>query len=298
MTQPPQTPIPTFAQAQDEFLKTLRYKQKSIETIRAYKSRLNQLHQDLQKHVNGPVYIDMITEEALEECMCYDQEVRKLTNKSINHKISSISSFCTFAVKKKWLSYNPALEIDRLPLKRQEKEFLTPEEIKQILAFVDHPIAKYVISLMAYTGLRISEAINLSLSDVDFQEKVIRVIDGKGGKDRKVPMSKDLEKVLQHYLQQERPMTPSTNFFATKKTGAMSPQYVNRLLKEAAKKAGIQKHITSHTLRHSFASMLVQQNLHVVVISKLLGHADVRTTSVYMHAQQSELQKAVNMIQL
>lgn len=290
--------IPTLLDATQQFLQSLKLKNKSKETIKSYESRLKQLHAYLKKDKNAPVYVDMITEQKLDELVFADIKLNKLSNRTINHKVSAISSFCTFAVRKGWLTYNPTSEFERLPIKKEERPFLTEDEIHKVIEHIKHPIGMHVIYLMVYTGLRISEATNLTLQHVDFEEKIIKVIDGKGGKDRKVPMNTELEKILQKYLKEVRPNVASLNFFATEKTGGISPQYVNRLLKEAAKSAGIGKNITSHALRHSFASMLVKNNLHVAIISKLLGHADVRTTSIYMHAHQSELENAVNTIKL
>lgn len=144
--------------------------------------------------------------------------------------------------------------------------------------------------------LRVSEATNLQLKDVDFVNRVIHVIEGKGGKNRDVPMNESLAKILQDYLETVRPEGNSLLFFATEKTGAISQQYINRKLKETCKKINLGKVVTSHILRHSFASQLVKTDTHVAHIQRLLGHADVRTTSVYMHAEYRDLADAVNSI--
>lgn len=149
---------------------------------------------------------------------------------------------------------------------------------------------------MVYTGLRVNECIHLTLQDVDFEGNNIQVINGKGGKNRTVPMNQQLKQQLQTYLAEHRPQTDSLFFFTLKKSGTVSAQYVNRTLKGACEKAGIEKHVTSHILRHSFASYLVKKDTHVAVIQRLLGHASVKTTSVYLHVHQEDLQVAVNQI--
>lgn len=286
---------PTFAAAKEAFFQSMKNTQKSKETIRGYQVDLNQFQKMLSNNSNAPVFVDAITEEKIEQ---YRQSFvqRQLKPASINRKINSISSFCNFAVKKKWLAYNPAQDVDRVKGKSAERSFLKAEEIQKIIGAITQPVAKYVVILMSNTGLRISEATNLQLKDVDLNKKMVYVKEGKGGKNRTVPMNAALVTQMKQYLTTVRPKTNSLNFFATKKTGGISQQYVNKILKEACKKIGMDKDVTSHVLRHSFASNLVKNKVHVAVIAKALGHADVRTTSVYMHADQSDLEHAVNQV--
>ncbi|QSB12311.1 tyrosine-type recombinase/integrase [Lysinibacillus fusiformis] len=287
--------VPMFNTAKELFLTTLKDKQMSSETIRGYDNDLKQFHTFLRDGSNAPVFVNCITTESI-ELLVKQLRKNKLAAASVNRKINAISSFCNFAVKKRWFAFNPAADVDRVREKSKERAYLNVEEIQKILAAITHTTIKYVVILMSNTGLRVSEATNLRLSDVDFDNKVLHVIGGKGNKDRDVPLNDALIEQLKTYKDKHRPTTNSLNFFATSKTGGISQQYVNRELKEAAKKAGIEKEVTSHVLRHSFASQLVQTQTHVAVISKLLGHADVRTTSIYMHADQTDLQQAVNTI--
>ncbi|MDM5246436.1 tyrosine-type recombinase/integrase [Lysinibacillus sp. G4S2] len=286
--------IPMFSISKEMFLETLKNKQLSGETIRGYSVDLNQFQKFLIKDNNAPVFMESITTEAIEAYVKMLRK-RKLTPTSINRKINSISYFCKFAIKKCWLSFNPADDVDRIRATRKERTFLKLEEIQAIVAKIPQVTIKYVVILMSNTGLRINEAINLRLQDVDFENKILHVIQGKGGKNRDVPLNDELIKHLTFYKDRHRSRTKSLNFFVTK-SGGISQQYVNQELKKAAKAAGIEKDVTSHVLRHSFASQLVQTDTHVAIISKLLGHADVRTTSIYMHADQEDLQQAVNTI--
>ncbi|ARD48845.1 tyrosine-type recombinase/integrase [Sporosarcina sp. P33] len=292
---PPAVVPPTFTVGQGEFIDFLKIKEMSMETIRGYEVDLNQFRQYLSKETNAPVFVDEITTEDLEE---YQQSMqqRGLKPASINRKMNAVSSFFNYAVRKKWIGLNPAQYVERVKGKSAERCFLNAKEIQQIVEAMEHPIIKHLVIMMANTGLRVSECTNLTLHDVDFDEKVVRVIEGKGKKDRTVPMNDSLVQVMRAYLKKIRPKTNSLNFFATKKTGAISQQYVNRVLKQTCQKVGIQKDVTSHVLRHSFASQLVKTDTHVAIIQRLLGHADVRTTSVYLHANQSDLKQAVNSI--
>lgn len=287
---------PTFTQAKSVFLQSLKCKQMSRQTIQGYDGDLKQFQQHLSGKSNAPVFVSSITEEKVEGFK--QSQIKKgLSAASVNRRINAVSSFCQFAVKKHWLPYNPAMDVDRVKGQKPKRTFLTKQEMQQLITNMQHPIIKYVVILMSNTGLRVSEAANLRIQDVDFVQNLVHVIQGKGGKNRDVPMNPALKKELKYYLDYVRPETTSINFFATKKTGGISQQYINRVIKQTCLSLGFSKEVTSHALRHSFASNLVKTDTHVVVISNLLGHADVRTTSVYMHADLTDLQKAVNTIE-
>lgn len=288
-------PAPTLTDGALQYMNILKRKEMSSETIRGYQVDLRQFNKFLLGESNTPVFVNQITEENIE--LFVDQLVKKdLKPASINRKINAISSFCNFGVKKRWLAYNPANDVDRVKGKSKERTFLTISEMQQLIEAIEHPIIQTVAILMSNTGLRVSEATNLQLKDVDFEKRVIHVIEGKGGKDRDVPMNEALAAKLKDYLLNIRPMVQSLFFFATKKTGMVSQQYVNRTIKETCRTIGQEKEVTSHVLRHSFASQLVKTSTHVSHIQRLLGHADVRTTSIYMHAEQQDLADAVNTI--
>src|SRR5690606_34220343 len=145
-----------------------------------------------------------------------------------------------------------ALLVDRAKVVEQPKEVLTEEEVEQLVEAIEHPIIRIAVLFMAKTGLRVNEMANLKLRTVDFEMNRIHVFEAKGGKYRTVPLADSLKPVLEEYLQNTRE-TDSEYFFATKKTGRLSAQYVNSELKRAAKELKWKKHITNHTLRRSFA---------------------------------------------
>lgn len=144
--------------------------------------------------------------------------------------------------------------------------------------------------------MRISECTKLKLKYVDFKNEVIHIIAGKGNKDRDIPMSSKLIKLLIDYIKNKRLDVNSEFLFCTKRTGKLSPQYVNRQINEAVKRLGWDKHVSAHIIRHSFASRLVLKNVNIVKIQKLLGHSDLRVTSIYTHTSAKELKDAVDKI--
>lgn len=137
-----------------------------------------------------------------------------------------------------------------------------------------------------------SECRNLQVTDVDIEERRIRIRNGKGEASDRADWTETAGGA--HILfAKTSPAYGIYSFFALEKTGSVSTQYVNQILWKAGRKAGITKHVTSHTLRHSFASHLVRQGTHIAVNQKLLGHANLKTTSIYLHIQQDEMKAAV-----
>jgi site-specific recombinase XerD len=266
------------------------------ETLKGYKVDINQFQRWITARSNGPVFVSELRLEHLEAFVEYLVHERECKPRTINRKINALSTFFNCMKKKKYMEDNPLDGFERIKIPESERTFLNKAEIETIIQHIKHPVGHYFAMMMAHTGIRVRECIQLTLKDVNLEEGFVDVIDGKGGKNRRVPMNQQLIEHMKEYLKKHRPKTESLYFFALKKTGTISQQYINRLLKDACREAGIEKHVTSHILRHSFASYLVKKDTHVAVIQRLLGHADVRTTSVYLHVQQDDLKEAVNRI--
>jgi site-specific recombinase XerD len=263
------------------------------ETLRGYQMDINQFHKFLSKEINGPIFVSEIGVSQLDAFVDYLTHEREVKPRTVNRKINAISTYFKYLKKNHLITDNPVDDYERVKVSDSERTYLTKEEVEKVIEAVTHPIIHYFVKTMANTGIRVKECIHLTLKDVDLEEGYLYVIDGKGGKNRTVPLNNHLIGELKEYLEKHRPKTDSLYFFALKKTGTVSEQYVNRLLKEAYMKAGIEKHVTSHILRHSFASYLIK-NTNVAVIQRLLGHSNIRTTSGYLHIQQDDLKQAVN----
>lgn len=283
----------------DELEQHLMQREMSPETIRSYKGHNDMLIQYFNTKNNGPTFVDDLSTEDLEGYLHYLKHEKAYKPASLNVVLNAIRRLYQYAIRKKYVPTNPTADIAQAKVKRVERPFLNAVEISELLKAIDHKLIRLLVRTLAYTGLRISECINLTLKDVDFEKKVILVVNGKGGKDRKIPLSEELSSQLQDYVNIQRPNVASDHFFALKKTGTISDQYVNRELKQAINKLGWTKHVTCHTLRHSFASMLVKNDANIPTVAKLMGHADYRTvTSVYIHVETDDLADAVNLITL
>jgi integrase/recombinase XerD len=178
-------------------------------------------------------------------------------------------------------------------------DFLTQEEIRKLFeVFREDNVLelrdKTMFEFLYSSGLRISEACSLLMNDID-RENQILTIKGKGGRERLVPYGEVAAKLLVQYLDRARAeilnQYASDFVFVSKKGGALSRKSAWRLLKRYMKRAGIGRNITPHTLRHSFATHLLQNKADLRAVQELLGHMDIATTQIYTHLASGELKK-------
>lgn len=272
---------------------------KSPQTIRSYKTASTKFLEYQQCKVNGPVELHSIEEADIEAYLYYLQHELDYKPASVNLQLNGIRNFFKFTCKKDLCTSNPAEHIESLKNNAKRRDFLTADEVNQLIDQIEHPIGKIIIRTLAYSGLRISECLALTFEDIDFDKNKIYVRNGKGNKPRTVPLAASLKETLENYLAGSRRFIDSDFIFATAKTGSFSSQYINRLIQAAVKILGWDKHVTAHTLRHSFASMLVKKDVALPTVATLLGHSDFRTvTAVYVHVEDSVLADAVNEIEL
>ncbi len=184
-----------------------------------------------------------------------------------------------------------------LPIIKAEKKLpivLSRNETKRLIASAGNLKHKVLIGLLYGCGLRSSEARMVQLSDIDFDRKMLHVRQGKGKKDRYVPMSSVLLKWIEKYLKLYRPkiylLNGKHNRYI-KKGQAYSAKGFSWVVLQTARKAKIKKPVSAHTLRHTFATHLLEDGLDIVSIKDLLGHARIETTLVYLHVAQYERHK-------
>jgi site-specific recombinase XerD len=158
---------------------------------------------------------------------------------------------------------------------------LSQKEVYALLNAIEHYRYQAVAMVMYGTGLRVTEAIRLTVRDIDSERGVIQVTCGKGGKPRQVQLSESLCQWLRQYWDRERP--PAPYLFANQQGKLPTTGTMQKVLKLAAEQAGIKKHVTPHVLRHCFATHLLEEGTDVRVVSALLGHASISTTARYTH---------------
>ncbi len=179
-------------------------------------------------------------------------------------------------------------DIER-PIRRQKLPVvLSQKEVRDILASIANLKHRFLLSLLYGTGLRIGELIGLKLGDIDSQRKLIFVREGKGLKDRMVPIGDGLLEMARNYYRAYRPVD---YLFNGQNGGAYSSRSAQMVLKSALVRAGIRKPATLHTLRHSYATHLLEKGTDLRYIQVLLGHSSPKTTMIYTHVSERSLNK-------
>lgn len=221
-----------------------------------------------------------------------DEQIRKFFLYLLHERKLSEQTFRTHRYAVKFLyeitlgRQVPVLK-DIHPRKRTKLPIiLAPQEVAAILGCVRHPAAKACLWTVYSCGLRRTESVRLLVSDIDSKRMVIRIRQGKGGKDRYVPLPQRTLNMLRNYWAAHR---PNSFLFPIQQQRPMEPQYLGKIFKAALRQSGVQKDATVHTLRHSYATHLLENQVNLRVIQEILGHSSPRTTAIYTHVTDKGL---------
>jgi len=225
----------------------------------------------------------------------YDLNV---TDKTLARKIVSIRTFFNYLMKEKLIDVNPCEKIESPKLKKTLPNTLSEEDINKLLNFKPKTALEYrnkaMIELMYATGIRVSELVNLELNDINLKDNYIRCF-GKGKKERIVPMADITTDILREYIEVYRQSLLKGHLtdkvFLSSYGKGITRQGFFKLLKEIAKNQGINKDFSPHTLRHSFATHLLEYGADLRSIGELLGHENIKTTQIYTHLSNSKKRK-------
>lgn len=186
---------------------------------------------------------------------------------------------------------NRFYEIDRPQKKETLPEVLSKKEVQRIISCTNNLKHRSILSTIYSAGLRVSELINLKVKDLDSDRMMIRIENSKGGKDRYTLFSDKLLNELRNYYKEYK---PQTFLFEGLHRQEYSSCSVRKILKNACIKAGIRKHVKTHTLRHSFATHLLEQGTDLRSIQTLLGHSSIATTEIYTHVANNTMKNIKN----
>jgi len=216
--------------------------------------------------------------------------------------ISGIKAFFSYLVIEKEISTNPAELLESPRLGRKLPDILSVEEIEKIIEQIDLSTPegernRAMLELLYGSGLRVSELINLKISEINFNENIL-LVTGKGNKQRLVPMGELSKKQVLIYLDHIRPHINvkkgfEDTLFLNRRGSILSRQMVFIVIKNQVEKLGIRKKISPHTFRHSFATHLVQGGADLRVVQQLLGHVSITTTEIYTHLDTDDLRKSI-----
>lgn len=210
---------------------------------------------------------------------------RQVSNATLNLVINALKFYYTQILKRKFFFgiKHPKKE-KRLPV------VLTKDEVKKMLEATENLKHKLLMEIMYASGLRVSEVIKLKIPDIDLEERIIRVNLGKGKKDRQTILSKRAIEDLKIYLQNRSDENPYV-FPGAQNKEHLSTRSAQKIVLQAAKLAGIKKDVSCHSLRHSFATHLLEKGVDIRYIQKLLGHKRLETTQVYTKVSTQKLKE-------
>lgn len=214
------------------------------------------------------------------------------SSKTIARHIASIRSFHQFLLREKVTDQDPALHIETPKPERSLPKVLSMEEVEALLeapkVMDEYGLRdKAMLELMYATGMRVSELISMDVSDVHATMGFVRCV-GKGDKERIIPIGQTALGVIGHYLESGRgkfvsPKHRTDSLFLNHHGNRLTRQGFWKILKKLVKEAQIEKEITPHTLRHSFATHLLMNGADLRAVQEMLGHADISTTQIYTH---------------
>jgi integrase/recombinase XerD len=277
----------------DEFIEYLIIDKKYSEnTIKSYKNDLN----NFSKYVENK-NIEKIDENYIKNYIKHLNKKNE-TTKTISHNISTLRSFYKFLLIEQKTKHNPMEYIELPKTKKTLPTTLSIEEIDKLLDIKLKDEFSYrnkaMLELMYSSGLRVSELINVKIHDIDISNCIIRVM-GKGSKERIIPLGDYAIKYVEIYLKDYRKKLVKKKqndyLFLNNHGTSMTRQGFFKILKQLAKQKNIKKEFSPHTLRHSFATHLLNGGADLRSIQEMLGHESISTTQIYTHVSKEQLKE-------
>ena len=255
----------------------------SQNTIDAYR-------RDLYSFAEGVDEIDNIDRGSINNYVRSLKE-KKLASSSVIRKVASLRGFFKWAYSMGIIKKNPASTLEQPKVPKRLPKVISIKEIEELLHSGLSPIQKVIVELLYSCGLRVSELVNLKISDIDLNSKYVRCF-GKGSKERVIPIGKAAKNAVLEYLPEREFLLKKYNLNTKKLLISGSGRLLNRqdiynFIHEKGKI--VHKNISPHTLRHSFATHLLENGADLRVVQELLGHSDVSTTQLYTHISKKRL---------
>ena len=267
-------------------------------TLRNYRYEINEFLEFLKrKHIT---HWDKVEKEVVRDYLAWLNE-EEYAKSSVARRLSELRSFCRFLIREKHLTSNPFDAVSAPKLPQRLPTFLTTEDVKRLLAVPDTSDSQgmrdaAMLELLYASGMRVSELVALNLNDVDNTRAQIKVL-GKGNKERLVLIGKPATRAVMTYVREGRPKLMgrkvSNAIFLNRFGARLNVRSVQMILVKCARRAGIKGEVTPHTLRHTFATHLLDGGADLRSVQELLGHESLSTTQIYMHVSQAKQKEVV-----
>ncbi|TVP72989.1 MAG: tyrosine recombinase [Gemmatimonadales bacterium] len=270
----------------------------SDRTVDAYLRDVERLVSWLEGSDVRPSRPDQVTPEDLREHI-YDLKDRSYAASTIRRAQASLRAYFGFLVEEEGLATDPTRLLDTPRASRTLPEVLSVEAVTALLE--DFPTDRFaywrdrsILELLYATGMRVSELTGLEVTRVDLEEQLLLVL-GKGSRERLLPFGGPARRTLECYLREERPRLDrgrgEGKVYLGRTGRPLSRMAVWQVVRDASKAAGLGEGVSPHTLRHSFATHLLEAGADLAAVQELLGHADISTTQIYTHLDRSHLRK-------
>jgi integrase/recombinase XerD len=241
---------------------------------------------------------DKVTEEDLREYFLYLKNEKRVARATCTQALCGIKFFFEHTMGRDWKTF----ELVRPAKEKKLPVVLSQEEVRRVLGCLRSFRHHVCLSTIYSCGLRLREAVHLQVADLDSDRMMIHVRKGKGGKDRYVPLPDCTLTLLRQYWSTHRhprwffPTRTPRGVPLSEATGPISTSSINKALSAACLESGIQKHVTPHTLRHSYATHLLEAGVNLKRIQVYLGHSSLKTTSIYTHLTRDGEDRAAEVI--
>lgn len=221
----------------------------------------------------------------------------KYSKSTINRMLSSLRGFYKYMCEEKYIESNPFDTVSSLKKDKKLPNYLYTNEVEELLNVEENDNAinqrnELIVELLYDTGLRVSELVSIKISDINFSSKTIKTL-GKGKKARIVMFGEYGEEKLKKYINDGRRQLISNSsgdyLFLNSRGGALTSRSVRNILNLQTSKSRINSHVTPHTLRHTFATHLLNEGAELTTVKELLGHKNLSTTSIYTHLSKEHL---------
>lgn len=271
----------------------------SPHTIKGYREKW-----DIFLNENKVEYPQQLTKELFENWFFKGRLERKWSPTTFRSYLKYFNMVCKWMVKEGVLEENPVENLEKPKMEKRIPRTLTHAEAILVLDTAFHIKYAYtferyrnraIVGIMLLAGLRRKEALNLMVKDVDLANKSIFINQGKGAKDRIIPINSRLSMILQEYLKDRKRLKKESIYFFTaiQKDKPIGPRCINNMMRKLRKKTKLD--FSAHTLRHAFARLMLEGGVDIYTLSKIMGHAKITTTTIYLTCSAQQMGKAVEM---
>ena len=283
----------TTTQSLQIFLRALQGQNYSPKTLRAYGDDLTQFLAWVQKNRVDWDIPTRLSRVDIEGFMQY-LSAQRMSGVTRVRKLAAIRKFFAFMAENKILQGNPANTVKGARREEKEPNILYKEQYKALLYEASDNIRDYaIIQTFLQTGIRLSELVNLRMDDVDFEHRILTVRQGKGKKDRQIPLVEEAVKALRNYLRYRNTelIEDDDIFFLAKNGTSLNVSTVKHIVAKYVKKAGIRKKVSVHMLRHTFGAHKADKHMSLATLQTLMGHKKKETTLKYIHLAKTNLRQ-------